>query len=89
MNKIIVIIAALACTVTAAFAQGPTQPIPPNTIDCKQFRKVGQAWTEIGTAVFDVGNVKQTSLSDSSIMPHFMNVGGVDLYYILETKCGS
>ncbi len=71
-----------------AHAQGPTQPLPPNTIDCKQFVKTGNEWNEVGTATFDLGPSKDMQMSGSNIPPHAYNIGGFDLYEVLEQKCG-
>ena len=63
--------------------------LPPNTIDCAQFVKTGPTeWNEVGTAVFDLGSSKHTSMSGSNIPPHAYNIGGYDLYDVLEKKCG-
>jgi hypothetical protein len=62
--------------------------LPPNTIDCSQFKKIGDQWTEVGTAEFSIGTSKM-KLSASPIPPHLFNYGGADLYEVLEKKCGS
>lgn len=72
---------------TAAFAQNAN--LPPNTIDCAQFQQFGDGWTEIGTATFDLGSAQQATLSNQPITPNSMNIGGYDLYSVIQQKCGS
>ncbi len=72
---------------TATFAQSLNPP--PNTIDCSQFQQFGDGWTEVGTATFDLGSAKQASLSNQPITPNAINIGGYDLYSVLQQKCGS
>jgi hypothetical protein len=64
------------------------EPLPPNTIDCSQFKKVNGAWTEVsGGATFDFG--KGHFIIGDPITPQYMGIGGFELYYVLEKKCGS
>jgi hypothetical protein len=74
---------------SAANAQNNTA-LPANTIDCSQFRKVAaNAWLENGVAKFDLGSAKGVTLQGTPILPNVNDVvGGVDLYQVLETKCG-
>jgi hypothetical protein len=76
---------------SVADAQNENTALPPNTIDCSQFQKVGSnAWMENGVAKFDLGSAKGVTLKETPILPGVNNVvGGVDLYQVLETKCGS
>ena len=63
--------------------------LPPNTIDCSQFTKKGNEWEIVGTATFDFGTVKHMSLSGLHISPRIIDVGGMDLYEVIEKKCGT
>ena len=72
-----------------AIAQDRAPQLPDNTIDCKQFKKTGpQEWIEVGTAVFDLGKIKDIHLTDQPVTPGFFKFGGIDVYPVLEQKCG-
>ena len=70
----------------SSFAQ---DGFPPNTIDCSQFKKQVNIWTEVGTATFDVSSTKHIVMTDQTIELGAFTVGGADLYSLLEAKCGS
>jgi hypothetical protein len=75
-------------TVLIAGAALAEDTLPPNTIDCSQFKKVGAAWTEVsGSVTFDFGKGHFTV--GDPITPQYMGVGWFDLYDVLEKKCGS
>ena len=64
--------------------------IPENTIDCKQFKKTGpEEWIEAGTAVFDLGTIKDINLTNQPVTPRHYKFGGIDLYTVVEQKCGT
>lgn len=64
--------------------------LPSNTIDCKQFKKTGpREWAEVGTAVFDLGDVQDINLTDQPVTPGYFRFGGVELFGVLEAKCGA
>ena len=65
----------------------PGDYLAPNTIDCSQFRKVGNAWTEVGTATFDLGGQKGHVFTNTPIMRGEFDIGGVDPYDVIEKKC--
>jgi len=70
-------------------AAQPSNSLPPNTIDCAAFTKQPNGnWYVGAPTTFDIGSVKHMTLSQSVIDPHFMNVGGADLYDVLNRKCG-
>ncbi len=48
------------CAVAPASASGalPQGELPPNTLDCAQFGKAGDVWSEVGTASFGLGGAK-------------------------------
>lgn len=84
MRLPLAICASLAATVLPALAAAP----PPVKLDCKQFSKVGpNEWEEKGTASFAIGNAKQT-LTKTPINPKSQISNGVDLFAVLEEKCG-
>ncbi len=73
-----------------AAAQDNSPRLPQNTIDCKQFKKTGlQEWSEVGTAVFDLADVPDINLTGQPVTPRSFKFGGVDLYPVLEEKCGA
>ena len=73
-----------------AVAQDKELTLPKNTIDCKQFKKSGsQVWKEVGTAVFDLGEITDINLTDQPVTPGYFKFGGIDLYPVLEAKCGA
>ncbi len=73
-----------------AVAQDKELKLPENTIDCRQFKKTGpREWREVGTAVFDLGKVRDINLTDQPVTPGYFKFGGVELYPVLEGKCGA
>jgi tetratricopeptide (TPR) repeat protein len=73
-----------------AAAQEKEARLPENTIDCKQFKKTGpQEWIEVGTAVFDLGKIPDINLTNQPVKPRSFKFGGIDLYPVLEGKCGA
>ena len=73
-----------------AIAQDKETTLPKNTIDCRQFKKTGpQQWIEVGTAVFDLGDITDINLIDQPVTPGYFKFGGRDLYPVLEAKCGA
>jgi hypothetical protein len=73
-----------------AIAQDKETTLPKNTIDCRQFKKTGaQQWMEVGTAVFDLGDTADINLTDQPVTPGYFKFGGIELYPVLEAKCGA
>jgi len=64
-----------------------TNALPPNTIDCAQFDKNGDAWKARGTVVFTLGDHKET-LTDTSVASREFVFNDIDLFDLLEKKCG-
>jgi hypothetical protein len=63
--------------------------VPPNTLPCEAFtKKVEGIWFAKRAVTFDVGNAKNLTLDGGEITPRSQNLGGIDLYILLETKCG-
>jgi hypothetical protein len=84
-----ILIAAIGFALPAS-AQNREVQLAENTIDCRQFKKTGpQEWIEVGVAVFDLGRIKDIHLTDQPVTPGFFKFGGVDVYPVLEQKCGA
>lgn len=82
----ILTIAAFVGVCGCAYAQSE---LPPNTIDCKQFTKSeAHTWSETGVVVFDLGRIKGTRMTNNKVIPNSIDIGGYDLYDVLEKKCG-
>ena len=88
-RQILIVISALGFSLPA-IAQDKEPAVPKNTINCKQFRKTGpREWIEVGTAVFDLGAIKDINLTDQPVTPGYFKFGGIDLYPVLDGKCGA
>ncbi len=88
-RAVLIFISALGLSMPA-IAQDKELKIPDNTIDCKQFKKTGpREWIEVGTAVFDLGKVRDINLTDQPVTPGYFKFGGIDLYPVLDGKCGA
>jgi len=73
-----------------ASAEEKASPLPKNTINCAQFKKTGtNRWIEVGVAVFDLGDVRDIHLNDQPVAPGSFKFGGIDVYPVLEKKCGT
>ncbi len=73
-----------------AIAQDKAPQLPKNSIDCTQFKKTGpKEWIEVGTAVFDLGSIKDISLTNQPVTPGYFKFDGIDVYPVLEQKCGA
>jgi hypothetical protein len=87
-RQVLIVISAIGFCMPAV-AQDKASALPPNTIDCKQFKRTGpQEWIEVGTAVFDLGQISDIHLTDQPVTPGYFKFGGIDLYPVLEGKCG-
>ncbi len=92
LRAIVIFISALGLSLPAV-AKDATQEkdlgLPSNTIDCKQFKRTGpREWAEVGTAVFNLGGVSDINLTDQPVTPGYFKFGGVELFGVLEAKCG-
>ena len=88
LRQILIFISAIGFWMPAV-AQDKVPALPKNTVDCKQFKKTGpKEWIEVGTAVFDLGGIKDINLTDQPVTPGYFKFGGIDLYPVLEGKCG-
>jgi hypothetical protein len=64
--------------------------IVPNTIDCAAFAKQPDgSWQVDGTTTFDAGAATQVTLSNKTVSHRAMDVGGADLFDVIEAKCGA
>jgi hypothetical protein len=61
--------------------------LPENTINCAAFQKLANGHWYVGAATFKVGNTNMT-LTSQELGPRSMNIGGADLYAVVEQKCG-
>ena len=87
-RQVLIFISAIGFSMPAV-AQDKVSAVPKNTIDCKQFKRTGpKEWIEVGTAVFDLGEIKDITLTDQPVTPGYFKFGGIDLYPVLEGKCG-
>jgi hypothetical protein len=63
--------------------------LPQNTIDCAAFiKRANGSWYVGGTTTFDFGSHKNNILARTEIHRRYMTFDGVDLFDILERKCG-
>jgi hypothetical protein len=70
-------------------AHAQDTPLPPNTLPCDAFTKKSDGtWFATRPVTFDVGNAKNLNLDGGAITPKSQNFGGVDLYVLLDAKCG-
>jgi hypothetical protein len=77
-------------SIVPANAETVTLALPHNTIDCAQFKKIApDRWIEIDTAIFDLGRISDIHLTGSPITPGHFKFGGIDVYAVLENKCGA
>jgi hypothetical protein len=64
-------------------------PLPPNNLPCDAFiKKEDGSWFAKRAVHFDVGQDKNVTPESAPIMPKSQTVGGVDLYVLLDAKCG-
>jgi hypothetical protein len=70
-------------------ARAEDTPLPPNTLPCDAFMKKSDGtWFAKRPVTFDVGNAKNLNLDGGAITPKSQMFGGVDLYVLLDAKCG-
>jgi len=64
--------------------------IVPNSIDCAAFARLPDgSWRVDGTTTFDAGAATAVTLSNKNIRPGTMDVGGADLFDVIEAECGN
>jgi hypothetical protein len=65
------------------------EDIVPNTIDCAAFKKLPDgSWQVEGTTTFDAGAATAMTLSNKTVSRRAMDVGGADLFQVIQAKCG-
>jgi len=75
------------CLVVPAAAE---DALPRNSIDCGKFiKEQNGSWRAREITTFDIGDVTSLTVGPSEISPGSLHVGGVDVYEVLEKKCGS
>jgi hypothetical protein len=80
----------LMFSLSPAIAEDRTPQLPENTINCAQFKKTGpKEWTEVDTAIFNLGGIHDIHLTNQSVTPGSFKFDGIDVYPVLETKCGA
>jgi hypothetical protein len=80
---------AVGTAVASAAGKGP-RTSSKNTIQCAAFKKMPDGTWYVGEpTMFRIGTFKKTIFTHVSIGPHFFTFGGVDLYAVLERKCGA
>jgi hypothetical protein len=89
-GRIQVVAGVLAASLTwASRSEAQDMPLPPNTLPCDAFMKKSDGtWFATRPVTFDIGNVKNFNLDGGAITPKSQNLGGVDLYVLLDAKCG-
>jgi hypothetical protein len=79
----------MLCSSVPALAEDRPPQLPENTINCAQFKKTGpKEWTEIDTAVFNLGGIRDIHLTNQPVTPGYFKFGGIDVFPVLEQKCG-
>ena len=76
----------LAALTPSAFAD---EALPPNTINCSDFKKNSSGSWEASDATFEIGS-QHFHLQHQVIQRHLMAVGpsaGSDLFDLIESKC--
>lgn len=72
-----------------ALAQGNQPELPPNTLGCEGFKKTSDGtWYAEKSDSFHVGDGKEVTVERKVIGPGSHKIGGIDLYVLLERKCG-
>jgi hypothetical protein len=80
---------AVAVMLGVEAAAADDAPLPPNNLPCDAFVKKNDGmWIAKHSVPADVGNAKNLIISPGEISPMTAMVGGVDLYVLLEAKCG-
>src|SRR6202162_5588435 len=79
----------MLCFLSPAIAQVSQPEFPPNTLRCEGFKKTSDGtWYAEKPAPFDIGDAKEVTVEREVIGPGSRKIGGIDLYVLLERKCG-
>ncbi|MBV8450493.1 MAG: hypothetical protein JO357_07655 [Hyphomicrobiales bacterium] len=92
-GRLQILAAMVAASLAWAFwglgARAEDAPLPPNTVPCDAFTKKSDGtWFATRPVTFDIGNAKNLNLDGGAITPKSQTLGGVDLYVLLDAKCG-
>jgi hypothetical protein len=88
---LLALIASCAVLISSFVLAQADKELPPNTIDCAAFKKTPNGNWYVGPrTTFDVAPLKAIGLANYLVVPHDTNASfrGVDLFDILERKCG-
>jgi hypothetical protein len=78
----------MLCFLSPAIAQVSQPELPPDTLRCEGFKKTSDGtWYAERSASFDIGNAKAVIVEQQVIGPGSHQIGGIDLYVLLERKC--
>ena len=89
MKIAVIVVSTLTAANLTCNAKGATIPVV-NTIQCSAFKKMPDGtWYVEGPTTFRIGTFKKTTFTQQSIGPGFFTFGKVDLYKVLEGKCGA
>jgi hypothetical protein len=78
------------CSLLVTTASAQTTKLRPNTLSCAGFTKNPDGSWHAGsnTQPFDIGSQKHEWIHDADITPNLVKFDDVDLYSLLEAKCG-
>jgi hypothetical protein len=78
-----------ALTANPAAAQQQLPAMTADNVPCAQVTKLPDGmWQLKGPVSISLGNAKNVSLGNIIVGPKGMDVGGVELYSLFESKCG-
>jgi hypothetical protein len=85
----VIVVGTLTAANLTCNAKGATLPVV-TTIQCSAFKKMPDGtWYVEGPNYLSHWNVQKTTFTLQSIGPGFFAFGKVDLYKVLEGKCGA
>ena len=89
-GRLLILVGLVGMSVSSGrLARAEDAPRPPNTLPCDAFTKKSDGtWFATRPVTFDVGNAKNLNLDGGAITPKSQVLGGVDLYVLLDAKCG-
>jgi hypothetical protein len=72
-----------------AIAQVGQPELPLDTLSCEGFKKTADGtWYAENPSSFHIGDASKVTVEQQVIGPGSHKVGGIDLYALLERKCG-
>jgi hypothetical protein len=83
--RALLVIAILAASTTLTAAQGTDQPKA--DIDCSAFQREPNGIYKVTKPTMVIIGQSRMGIGQSTIGPHGMMIGGVDLYEYLERNC--